>query len=1204
MTEYHVQKPDSYNRLRQYLSKNDAKPEWNGNRLITKDYTFIIADKYVRYLERDIPRPEETNIKDLIYGKDPTEKITAVEVIDDKLYLFKAGKEPEIRDFKYWFLSKRAITGSQKLDGTLDYKYINYFTDKEELFDAKKTVWRDQYSVFDDAESAMILSGVTLFKGMQISDVSVLSFDIESEGLLNDDFEPLSDNPEIYMISNTYRDREGNITRKSFYLEEYETTADMIECWCEWVQEIDPDIMLGHNIFGYDLPYLNYMYRKACDLDMPLGKNWKGIQVNSKFSKFRKDGSQTYDYKNIKIFGRQVIDTFFLSIKYDLGRNYPSYGLKAIIEYEGLEKEGRIKWDFVKNPPRKVYEERETNPELYEQFKEYCCFAPKSSLISMHDSSVKWIEDVQIGDKVITHEGTSEYVYDKLERNYEGELLSFNVVGGRKIHRVTPEHPFLVLNEQKVEYEWKKAKDIQVNDLLVIGQKNKVPNRFSNYSSKKMWLFGFFQGDGYVRIQKNTRYPVLTCHVDELKKITNHLDSMKLKYSIINPKTRTTKARQIVITNSKLGDEFLNWSGGKFTNKDKKCGEDFFNIVNSNKECFMNFLAGLIDADGHVRKQKNGKGYQMGMGLVSPNLINIVDLCCASHGINITRQNFRTRNKLGDPLPNGRKIVKVNMFYEITFFKESLIKINKYLYLKKRDDLNIETEDTSFKKHVRVKEKQKELYKGKVYNISVTNSNSYISNGLVSHNCDDGDDSLKLFDLMAPSFFYYTQSIPKTFQAINNGATGSQINSFLVRSYLQHGHSIPEKSEKVSFQGAISAGITGIHDDVCKVDVASLYPSIMIQYKVYDAEKDPKAHFLKMVKYFTKERLENKKKGKDTGDRYFKDMEQAQKIVINSAYGMLGATGLNFNSPQNAAYVTEQGREILQIGVEWASGHRFISVPKKNKNGTFQTNDNGEIKTEWKLGEEYTDEGKGWEIVNCDTDSFSYKKGYAVSKEEFDRDIEELNSLYPENIIWEDDGQFEKVIVVKAKNYVLKSQGKVKYKGSSLTDQKKEPALIEFLQNMIGLILRDADKSEMVELYDNYVREAYNISDIKRWVVKKTITKAIFENERKQEADVREAISGRKYSEGDKVWLYTYPAGQRQKVVKGEPQFFKKTGEPKMEDITGLKLVEDWDGNYDKMHYVKRVYSTLEILSNVLDIKSFTKYSLAANIRKLEDLVK
>lgn len=189
---------------------------------------------------------------------------------------------------------------------------------------------------------------------------------------------------------------------------------------------------------------------------------------------------------------------------------------------------------------------------------------------------------------------------------------------------------------------------------------------------------------------------------------------------------------------------------------------------------------------------------------------------------------------------------------------------------------------------------------------------------------DDADENLALFDLMISAYFYLTPSIPKSFQTINYSASGSQINSFLIRSYLQNGHSLPQASEAVKFPGAISDGFPGIYSNVFKVDVASLYPSIMLQYEIYDKNKDPNRHFLQMVKYFTEQRLEDKKKAKETGDRYYYELEQARKIIINSAYGLLGATGLLFNSPKNAAFVTEKGREILKKAILWASGNEYI----------------------------------------------------------------------------------------------------------------------------------------------------------------------------------------------------------------------------------------------------------------------------------------
>lgn len=185
---------------------------------------------------------------------------------------------------------------------------------------------------------------------------------------------------------------------------------------------------------------------------------------------------------------------------------------------------------------------------------------------------------------------------------------------------------------------------------------------------------------------------------------------------------------------------------------------------------------------------------------------------------------------------------------------------------------------------------------------------------------DDADDALALFDLMVPSFFYFTQSVSKPFQMMINGATGSQINNIMVRSYLQMGHSIAKADDAYHFEGATSFGISGIYKNCFKVDVASLYPSIIRQYGIYNKNKDPYKHFLEMVEYFTIERLKNKKLAKETGLTYYKDLEQSQKISINSAYGFLGAPGLNYNYIPGADEVTRRGREVLQIASKYATG--------------------------------------------------------------------------------------------------------------------------------------------------------------------------------------------------------------------------------------------------------------------------------------------
>jgi len=103
----------------------------------------------------------------------------------------------------------------------------------------------------------------------------------------------------------------------------------------------------------------------------------------------------------------------------------------------------------------------------------------------------------------------------------------------------------------------------------------------------------------------------------------------------------------------------------------------------------------------------------------------------------------------------------------------------------------------------------------------------------------------------------------------------------------------------------------------------------MLEYNVCEPAKDPKRYFTQSLAYFTHTRLEYKKLAKETGNAYYDDLQNAFKILVNSYYGFMGSTGLLFNAPDKAAFVTEKGREILSTAIEWATSQpasTFLSV--------------------------------------------------------------------------------------------------------------------------------------------------------------------------------------------------------------------------------------------------------------------------------------
>jgi DNA polymerase, archaea type len=517
----------------------------------------------------------------LIFGKDQTENVVSLEVGEDGLHVFteKDGVvTEEVRPNTFWtVLPHKTDIRCKPLKGNLHYNYMKTYKNYLAWMAGRKEL--GAWSVWEQKEAAMIYQGVTYFKGMELEDLSVLSFDIESAGLLT------FKHKEVYVISCTlWKNR--TLTRKQFSQDVLGGEKQLIEAFCEWVREVDPSVMTGWNIYGYDFPYLQKCANKY-KIDLNIGRDGSPAKFDNRESSFRYDGSNEWAYHDVKVYGREIVDGMFLAVKYDVGRNFPSWKLKAIMEH------------------------------LHE------------------DCNVK-------------------------------------VKKGKKLNEV----------EQRI-YEG--MKDRQFYD------------------------------------------------------------------------------------------------------------------------------AGTIKDNWH------------------------------------------------DPVERE--------------------KIKRYC------------------------------------------------NG-------DGDDALNFFHLAVPAYFYLNQSVPKPFTNMINKASGSQINSMLVRSYLQEGHSIPQGSPKVEFQGAISFGVPGVYKNVQKWDLAGLYPSIIRQYKIEDKAKDPLGNMLKIVDYVSEKRLFHKKVANETGSKYDRDMEQALKVIANSIYGFLGAQGLLFNSPECASEITRLARETLTQAIEWATSKSvdyWLDIVKEGK---------------------------------------------------------------------------------------------------------------------------------------------------------------------------------------------------------------------------------------------------------------------------------
>jgi DNA polymerase, archaea type len=254
------------------------------------------------------------------------------------------------------------------------------------------------------------------------------------------------------------------------------------------------------------------------------------------------------------------------------------------------------------------------------------------------------------------------------------------------------------------------------------------------------------------------------------------------------------------------------------------------------------------------------------------------------------------------------------------------------------------------------------------------------------------------------------------------------LEPMLVRAYLHSGAALPRQAaDSAAVLGNHAGGAThlfaeGVAQQVVKADIASMYPSIMRVFQIGPA-CDRLGVLLYLVDRLTDLRLQHKNAARTAAPEseaahQHHAVQAAMKILINSAYGYMGAGAMALFADRPAAdEVTRRGREILGQVVD-------------------------------ALRE------RGMALLEADTDGVYFAAPLGWTEEQERAIVAAVGALLPDGIRLEYEGRYQAMFVHEVKNYALLTYGgELIVRGGALRSSRSEPFGERFLREALHCTL-------------------------------------------------------------------------------------------------------------------------------------------------------
>src|ERR1700736_3837626 len=263
----------------------------------------------------------------MLFGADSTPRIVAIELGETgTVKVYRREKDgstvAEVEPFHpfVWADSDVVDLGieAEKLEGDLRYGWritVDSWKELIALRNGLKNAGRDYFALSDPVQHYLTATGRTLFKELPFEELKRMQLEVLSftagEGDLADASQPGDHIMSIALSDNGGWEELIVVDPKN--VEKSEHAA--IKRLTTLIKERDPDVIEGHNLFRFDLPYL---VARAKKVKTKLDWGRSGGFLRSRPSRLQ-IAEKTIDYPKFTIDGRHFVDTFLLAQFYDVG---------------------------------------------------------------------------------------------------------------------------------------------------------------------------------------------------------------------------------------------------------------------------------------------------------------------------------------------------------------------------------------------------------------------------------------------------------------------------------------------------------------------------------------------------------------------------------------------------------------------------------------------------------------------------------------------------------------------------------------------------------------------------------------------------------------------------------------------------------------------------------------------------------------------